>query len=371
MDFKMVHSDLISWFQLNFPELVQSMKDANHHYDEQNLNPYHLEGDIWTHTNMVFKNSEYFSQDNNYVKWSSLLHDIGKPRAREVVDERKRVRFLGHEGVSAFMVVDVLNKTDIKVEDKLHIFKLVALHGSLFHFVKSDSTVKSDAVDHFRGMKTVLSDLTHQVRADSLGRWYNDSNLSDKLFTTNLPKEFAHVVEQLEDGVAAGDESAPKLTVLVGPPCSRKSTWLKNNAGENTVVISRDALVETAGKKRGISYGEAFKFLNENPDVAKSEVDEVLNTTYMEARKAKKDVVVDMTNMSKKGRRKWVNEFKGYNAKCMVFLTGYDNLLECNKKRGEETGKHIPDFVVRDMCKRFTLPMYSEGFTSIDYVWND
>ena len=61
MDFKMVHSDLISWFQLNFPELVQSMKDCSHHYDKDNLNPYHLEGDIFCHTNMVFKNSEFYS----------------------------------------------------------------------------------------------------------------------------------------------------------------------------------------------------------------------------------------------------------------------------------------------------------------------
>jgi putative nucleotidyltransferase with HDIG domain len=371
IDLKTKHSDLIAWFQISFPDLVQSMKDANHHFDDQHLNPYHLEGDVWTHTNMVFKNSDHFSQDNDYVKWSSILHDIGKPRSREVVEERKRVRFIGHEGVSAFMVPDVLNQTAMSVEEKLHIFKLVALHGSLFHFVKSDSTIKSDAVDHFVGMKTLLTDLTHQVRCDSLGRWYEDSNLSDKLFTANLPEEFKIVTDQLTDGVAVGDNTAPTLTVLVGPPCSRKSTWLKNNAGENTVVISRDALVETAGEKRGLDYGQAFRFLNENPDVAKSEVDEVLDTTYKTARKEKKNVVIDMTSMSKKSRRKWVNEFKGYNIKCKVFVTGFEALLECNAKRGAETGKNIPDFVVRDMCKRFTLPMYSEGFTEIEYIWND
>lgn len=87
MTLNIKHSDLIKWFQLTFPQLVKDMKNADHHYDEENLNPYHLEGDVWTHTNMVFKNSEIFSTDNDYVKWSTLLHDIGKFLAMETVEK--------------------------------------------------------------------------------------------------------------------------------------------------------------------------------------------------------------------------------------------------------------------------------------------
>jgi len=319
---------------------------------------------------MVFKNSEHFSPHNPYVKWSTILHDTGKPMAREVVEERKRVRFIGHEGVSAFVAADVLNKTTMSVDDKIKIFQLVAVHGNLFHHIKSDFTIKSDTVDVFKGHKWLLANLVHQVRCDSLGRWYQDNKANDTVFVGNLPDRFQYIIDQLDDGVPEGDLSAPVLTVLVGPPCSRKSTWIENNAGD-AVVISRDNLVVAAGEKRGLNYSETFRFLNENSDVEKAEVSDVLNETYMNARKDKKDVIVDMTNMSKKSRRKWVNEFKGYRIQAKVFVTGFEALLECNAKRGAETGKNISKGILLDMCKRFSLPMYSEGFTEIDYVWND
>jgi hypothetical protein len=240
------HSDLISWLQLEFPELVQSMRDACHHYDENNLNPYHLEGDVWTHTNMVFKNSEHFSPFNHYVKWSTMLHDGGKPLSREVVEERQRVRFIGHEGVSAFIAVDVLNKTDMSEFDKLKIFQLVAVHGNLFHHIKADTTIKSDTVDVFKGHKTLLSDLTHQVRCDSLGRWYQSDKQNDSLFVSNLPERFEYIIDQLEDGVPEGDLSAPVLTVLVGPPCSFKSQFVQDmrvkKEREATIKVAKEFL---------------------------------------------------------------------------------------------------------------------------------
>src|SRR5574344_1860728 len=38
-------NELVSWFQVNYPDLVKAMKEAQHHYDETLLNPYRLEGD--------------------------------------------------------------------------------------------------------------------------------------------------------------------------------------------------------------------------------------------------------------------------------------------------------------------------------------
>jgi hypothetical protein len=78
-----------------------------------------------------------------------------------------------------------------------------------------------------------------------------------------------------------------------------------------------------------------------------------------------------MTSMSKKARRRWVNEFTKYNKRVVMFVSGYQDLLECNKKREEETGKTIKPFVVDNMCKSFSLPMASEGFNLVEYVWNE
>ena len=86
INLKTTHSQLIKWFQLEFPELVQTMKDCSHHYDAEHINAYHLEGDIWTHTCLVFKNSQVFSPENDYIKFSTLFHDIGKILAVETVE---------------------------------------------------------------------------------------------------------------------------------------------------------------------------------------------------------------------------------------------------------------------------------------------
>lgn len=141
---------------------------------------------------------------------------------------------------------------------------------------------------------------------------------------------------------------------------------LKN---ELPVVISRDNLVEEFGKSKGLNYTETFRFLMDNKDVEKSEITNKFEKIKNEAKKAGKSVLVDMTSMSKKSRRKWINEFPKHNAKCIVFVKGYDELVKCAKKREEETGKGIPEKVILNMLKSFTLPMYSEGFNEINYEW--
>lgn len=368
------HSQILKWFQLEFPELVKSMQTCTHHFDEMNINPYHMEGDIWTHTMMVYKMAEVLSRDNHFVKWSSILHDIGKPTSMELNVEHQKKRFIGHEGISTFMAIDILNKTDMTTDEKLHIVKLISMHGSLFHYIKLDGKIKDDLYPTFEGNKSLLADLVHQVAADSSGRFTDDSKVSDHdpIFTLNLPKHFQSVIDSLTDEVYRGTKPH-NLTVLVGPPCSRKSTWLTSNITDNTVVISRDALVESVGKKYGCKdYSEAFKFLRDNEDISKDEVDAVLNKQLTDARQAKKEIVIDMTNMSKKTRRKWISALeKDYNKKAVVFFTGYQAQLDCNAKRGKETGKTISKGVTINMIKGFALPMYGEGFDTIDYIWQD
>lgn len=362
-------NELVHWFQTEFPDLAKSMRDSTHHYDEQLLNPYHLEGDVFTHTMMVCLQATNIAPNNDHVRWSSLLHDIGKPGARKVNHETKRVAFHGHEGLSSFMAIDVLNKADIPVKDKILIYRLVAMHGELFHFVKSDGTVKDDILDVFKGERELLENLLYQVSADSFGRFWESGRVSN--LNADLPNHFKHITDQLAYSIAPMKHTgAPKLVVLIGPPCAGKSTWIGANAG-NAVVISRDALVEAAGAKRGLDYNECFKFLNANKDVCNSEVDGLLTSTVNEARSAGRDVIIDMTNMSKKGRRRWVGEFSNYDRKAVLFLTGFEELKNRNRIRAKNTGKYIPDYVLTDMCTRYSLPTYGEGFNEIEFVWNE
>lgn len=369
------HSQILKWFQLEFKALWKSMEDCTHHFDEDHINPYHVEGKISSHTMLVFKLSQVFSPDRLHVKWSTLLHDCGKPAACEILEDRQKVRFIGHEGISAFMAIDILNKTDMLVEDKLYIFKLIALHGSLFHHIKKDGMIKDDIRDVFQGSASLLEDLTHQVRCDSFGRWVDLDKVDDHdpLFTQMLPDHFAETIAGIGDGMYRGDKPH-QLTILVGPPCSRKSTWLETNTNGAT-IISRDTLVEAVGMKYGqTSYSDSWKWLKmkANEKIEKEEVDAELVRRVQEARRSKQDVIVDMTNMSKKARRKWLNQFeKDYNKRAVVFLSGYEAQLECNRRREIKENKRISKWVTLNMLKGFSLPMYGEGFDTIDYIWND
>jgi len=367
-------NEVIHWFQMEFPELVKSMKNADHHFDEKNLNPYHIESDVFVHTMMVCLQAQNLSPNNHHVRWAALLHDLGKPLARVVNHEKKRVAFHGHSGISTFMAVDVLNNTDLDLNDQLMIVKIVALHDSLFNFMKPDGEVKDEVKEIFKGRKTLLSNVVDHVLADSTGRFWKDDKSYANCPNDTLFQNFQTLISQLDDTIKQVRKDVPRLTLLCGPPCSGKSTYRDNYIISNpdTVVISRDDLVEAIAVKYKLKdYSDAFRFLTDNKEIEKNEVSNVIESLMKDAKDNNKSVLVDMTLMSKKSRRKWLTYFSNYSAVCVLFLKGFNKLLEHSDNREKETGKCIPKKVMIDMMTSFTLPMHSEGFDKIMYNWFD
>lgn len=68
---------ILSEFIKNNNDLIDLMKNSSYHYDNENLNLHHLEGDVWTHALMAYINSVKY-KCSTYVKWAVLLHDIGR-----------------------------------------------------------------------------------------------------------------------------------------------------------------------------------------------------------------------------------------------------------------------------------------------------
>ena len=77
-------NELVYWFQVEFTKLADEMKASNHNVIGDEPNPYHIEDTIWTHTMMVCQRAEIF-EVQKVNKICALLHDIGKPTAREVI----------------------------------------------------------------------------------------------------------------------------------------------------------------------------------------------------------------------------------------------------------------------------------------------
>jgi predicted kinase len=369
---------LVEYFQLNFPEYVKEMRECSHHYDEQNLNPYHLEGDIWTHTMMVLTQVRDMNLPEEKFKIASiaaLLHDIGKPSSAELKPEKKRKGFSGHEGLSTIIAIEVLelmaNDGIITPSEAVEILKVINLHSELFSTIKEGADT-SKLTNKFKYQKELFEYVMIQSEADSYGRFYNEEVVNTPGHHKELPKEvFKDIFSSIlpKSSISVYKEDAPFCMLLIGTPLSGKSTFVTEFIKNTDVVISRDdSLVEYGIEKNlGSTYSEIWKALS---DEDQREIDVIIQTKFQNAVKAERNVVIDMTNTSIKSRGRWLSKLpKSYVKKAVVLFTSFKEIALLNKERYIETGKNIPEYVLKNMSKSFSTPMYSE-FDLIEYVFD-
>jgi predicted kinase len=154
----------------------------------------------------------------------------------------------------------------------------------------------------------------------------------------------------------------PEVIVMVGVPGSGKSTWIEKflaSSPKEYEVVSSDAVLEKIAREKGMTYAEIH--------------DEYLGTAVYQAKQKlaeaianHRNIIVDYTNVTKKKRRGVLQDIPGFYIKIAVVLNTPDKEVERRlKKRAEQTGKHIPDEVYKDMCNRWEAPTRTEGFDRI------
>jgi len=150
----------------------------------------------------------------------------------------------------------------------------------------------------------------------------------------------------------------PFVIILVGPPLSGKTTWIRNNF-PTTEVISRDDLVmEVYGSR---NYTEAFN------NVDQKEVDRRLDAKLKEANSEKKNVIIDMTHMASKRRKQNLDYFTDdYYKLAVIFpILSDDEYERRNKKRIEEENKDLPMRIVKSMISSYQPIRPEEGFNKV------
>jgi predicted kinase len=148
------------------------------------------------------------------------------------------------------------------------------------------------------------------------------------------------------------------LYITVGLPGSGKSTYVKNFIKDKDIeYLSSDSLRAVYGKSEEDQTVTPLVFGH-----IKRKVDEFL--------KDGKNVLVDATSVNRKERSDYINTAKKYGAKvvAIVFKMDRQGLIDRNKKRGEQGGRVVPDFVIDKMLNKFEEPSYSEGIDVIIYV---
>jgi predicted kinase len=149
----------------------------------------------------------------------------------------------------------------------------------------------------------------------------------------------------------------PKYIMLIGVPASGKSTWVRKNAGSNTVIASSDDYIDAQAAAAGKTYSEVF---GQHVKAAAQHVEQ----TVAQAVKLGNDIVHDQTNLTVKSRKsKLVMIPDNYEKIAVVFPTPSDN--EWRRRLASRPGKTIPSNILLGMQSSMQLPTADEGFDKI------
>lgn len=101
IELKKQKSEILKYFLKWNYQLYLRMNMTDHSFDSTNITPYHLEGNVWTHTMCVLQ-SEYIKTQKDII--AALCHDFGKCDTRFIrYDDnikKYKVSFRNHEEYS-------------------------------------------------------------------------------------------------------------------------------------------------------------------------------------------------------------------------------------------------------------------------------
>jgi predicted kinase len=151
-------------------------------------------------------------------------------------------------------------------------------------------------------------------------------------------------------------EEKPTITFLIGPPASGKSTYIRNTVSSGDVIISRDDIVDELRSVSGLSYNDAFQ----NPELQLN-VNIFLYQKLDDALNAKKNIIIDMVNIKKDNRKKFLDRVpKDYIKKAIVFNVDKEELIKRAIERDEKTGKYVPLHIIDSMTDNLDQPTEDE-----------
>lgn len=143
--------------------------------------------------------------------------------------------------------------------------------------------------------------------------------------------------------------------MMVGIPCVGKTTWIKNNI-PNITLISNDAFIEQYAKLEGLTYNQSFdRYASKALKAAKDLAIRLSNS--------EEDCVQDNTNVSIKSRAKTLPLFSHYDE--IIAVTFNITIPEHKRRIAQRRDKIIPPEVVESMSGRYQSPTKAEGFTRI------
>lgn len=214
------------------PELVSGDKvKQNHHH-------------IYTVLKHNLLSLKYCPNKDWRVRLASLLHDIGKPKSKKIIDGQ--TTFYNHEYIGAKMVDKIMTRLRFSIEDKEKVVNLVRNH--MFYYNVDEVTAASVRRLIRKVGKENLSDLIDLRVADRLGsgtpkampyklrhlQYMMDKVQNDPVSVKNLKINGNDLMKELS--IKPGPQIGAILEVLLGEvivdPEKNKKVYLKKRAKE-------------------------------------------------------------------------------------------------------------------------------------------
>lgn len=327
---------------------------------------WYAEGDVWTHTRLVFEQvarlPEYPSlrrAEQLTLLFVALLHDAGKPATTVLDPESGRIRSPKHSLVGAALAREVLRDLECDLRSRELIVQLVRYHGRppyLLEYPNPEGEVIR--------LSWLLSNhlLYLFALADTRGRRTHATTRAEE--APHLWREVAGEHDCLRAGYPFVNDQARFLfyrnalsslhytphedysctvTLLCGLPGAGKDTWLAQER-PGLPVVSLDQVRQELAIEPTDNQGTVLQAAREQCRV------------HLRARR---DFAFNATNLTALVRRQWVDLFVDYGARiAMVYL---EPPLATVLRQNKERAKSVPERVIRRLHEKTEIPTIAEA----------
>jgi len=326
---------------------------------------WHAEGDVWTHTGMVFDQvtrlDAYTSLgrvEQVMLLFTALLHDAGKPATTIVDPESGRTRSPKHALFGAILARGVLRRLDCDLATREHIVNLVRYHGRPPFLLESPeperepirlSWLLSNRLLYLFALADTRGRHTRDMaRAEETLELWRETAETHACLTAPYPfaneqARFLFYRDELSSlHYTPHDEYSCTVTMMSGLPGAGKDTWLARER-PGLPVVSLDAVREQLDVDATDDQGTVIQTAQEQCRVHLRE---------------RRDFAFNATNVTARLRKRWIDLFARYGARVqIVYLEpSLDTILKQNRERPDA----IPESVILRLAEKLELPTLAE-----------
>lgn len=328
---------------------------------------WHAEGDVWTHTGMVFAQVTRLPEfpglsrvEQLILLFVALLHDAGKPATTLLDPETGRTRSPRHSLVGAGMAREILRDLACDMPTREHIVNLVRYHGRPPYLLDSRRDPEQEvirlscllsnkllylfALADTRGRHT-----TDMARAEGPLHLWRDTAVEQGCLTGIYPfandqsRFLFHREELTSLHYTPHEDYRCTVTLMSGLPGAGKDTWLACER-KDLPVVSLDAVREELDVSSTDNQGQVIQAAREH---CRGHL------------RAHRDFAFNATNLTAQMRKRWIDLFADYHARVEIVYVEppVATILKQNKDREAS----VPESVIRRLVDKIEMPTLAEA----------